>query len=164
MVRFKLNSKLPIDTLQKLGNKLLLFQSSIIMFSDVQIELEKEKYGIRKKKTRNVSYLKCKLYVYNAVTADVEEINNEHYIKTILSLFDISEMRCDYLTHIKELKVMQSLEEKYNEPSYMEKVDAYLKEGKTLAAVKVFKDATGKSLQESKEHILNIYYTHYKKD
>ena len=56
---------------------------------------------------------------------------------------------------------MQEFEKKLNEPSYMENVLAFLKENKLLSATKEYKQATNKSLQESKNDVLEIFKKHY---
>lgn len=153
MTRLKLNSKLPVDKLKKVENKLLLFQSNIIMFTDVRIVVEKVRYGLRKNKFKNVSYLACRLHVYDSIDQTPVVSDSDVYVKSILTLFDVYQMRRDYQSLMKEVNTMQELENQYNEPSYMDKVYAHIKQGKKLAALKEYKDATGKSLKESKDYI-----------
>ena len=162
MVRIKLNSKIPIDELKILENKLLMFDrnTSVLMFTDVSIEVEDESYGRKKDKSRKITYLSCKLYGYNAKD-DFTFEHDEDFVKMVLTLFNISEMRKNYLDHLKELNAMQELERKINEPSYMENVLAFLKQDKLLSATKEYKTATGKSLQESKNDVLEIFKKHY---
>jgi hypothetical protein len=157
-----MNSKYPVDTLKELENKPLLFDrgNDIIMFTDVGIVLVDEKYGFLKDKTRKVDYLQCKLYGYDRKFAQVYE-HTEEYVKTVLTLFNINQMRKNYLDHLNKLDAMQEFEKKLNEPSYMENVLAFLKENKLLSATKEYKQATNKSLQESKNDVLEIFEKHY---
>ena len=162
MVRIKMSSKLPVDTLKILENKLLMFDrnSDVIMFTNVEIISDNEKYGLKKNKTRKVNYLQCKLYGFDKKDEQIFE-HKEDFVKTVLTLFNITEMRYNYLDHLKELNAMQEFEKKLNEPSYMENVLAFLKENKLLSATKEYKQATNKSLQESKNDVLEIFKKHY---
>ena len=169
MVRIKLNSKIPIGELKILENKLLMFDrnTSILIFTDVNIEIEYKDHGRKKNKSRKITYLSCKLYGYNA-NDDITFEHDEGFVRMVLTLFNISEMRKNYLDHLKELNAMQELEKNLNEPSYVdnkfayiENVLAFLKQDKLLSATKEYKTATGKSLQESKNDVLEIFEKHY---
>lgn len=163
MARYKveIHSKTNWDALYNLNNKLVMDNSAngMMIFRDVKHIEEEETYGRRKNKTRTKYFIECELLGYNR-NAKLIGAFDENTLKRILMFNDVYKMRRLYLDHIEALEVMQAkesniqLEAEYGSVWMAECIKA-VEEGKTLKAVKIYKDNTGKTLKEAKDFVLN---------
>jgi ribosomal protein L7/L12 len=66
-------------------------------------------------------------------------------------------MRKNWLDFQKKLEAMKALEAKYNKVPVMKQVEALLREGKKIHALKLYKEETGKGLKEAKDDIDKLW-------
>lgn len=144
------------SALRAVNNKLIMHKSHLFLFTDVKVTTEEETYGRKKNKTRNVEMVQCQLHGWNK-DGEFMGVFEESYIKTLVSQFDILALRKNYIEFQKKFEAMTALEKKYNELPLMDQVEALLREGKKLHALKLYKEETGKGLKEAKVDIDKLW-------
>jgi ribosomal protein L7/L12 len=170
MVRIKLNSSISLSTLKCVENQLLMFSGAhrMLMISNIRVEDTEEVYGRRMNKTRQVQYLYCILYGWNEKGEFVGTYDHE-VTERYLETYDFLHMRKNYLEFKKQWTAMHAKCTALNNPlqtleNPVQELDDDIKleiarciqQDKPLLAVKIYKGATGKSLEEAKEYVQSL--------
>ena len=176
MAKIKLTRYIDLASLRSVENKPLMFSgvNRLLMITGIKIVEVTETYG-RKNKTRNVQYLICTIYGWNDKGEFVGTYDDE-VTERYLEAYDVLQLRKNYISFKKQWDAMhakftalnnplQTLENAVNgvEDELSEEVALEIarciREDRKLLAMKLYKTATGKSLEETKEYIKQLSQT-----
>ena len=171
MVKFKLTKYIELASLKAVENQLLIFSGDhhMLLITGVKVTKGTETYGRKNNKTRDVEYLQCTMYGWNGKGEFVGTYDSET-VKRYLE-YDLLHLRKNYIEFKKQWTAMhakctavnnplQTLENPVQELDHdvQEEIVRCIQEDKPLLAVKLYKVATVKTLEESKEYIKSLTF------
>ena len=169
MTKIKLNKYIDVSSIKNVQNQLLLFSRDhhMLLITGVKVTQGTETYGRKNNKTRDVEYLQCTMYGWNA-KGDFVGVYDEDTTKRYLE-YDLLEMRKNYLEFKKQWNAMHAKCTALNNPlqtleNPVQELDEDVKleiarciqRDKPLLAMKLYKGATGKTLEEAKEYVKSL--------
>ncbi len=175
-LRIELTKYMDLPSIKSVENKLLLFAGAhmMLLITGVRVENTTITYGRKMNKTRKVRFLYFIMYGWNK-NGDFVGVYDHDTAERYLE-YDLLHLRKNYLEFEKQWTAMHkkqtavnnplqtletitseisSLEDELDEEVKLE-IAQCLKEDKPLMAIKLYKVATGKSLEESKEYIKSL--------
>ena len=122
MVRIKVTKSMyrnTPDLIKLLENQLLMPSGNnvLFMFTNVNIEVEKEVYG-RKNRVREVTYITCTLRGYNPSTALVGAYD-EYHTRQYLEMYNMELWRNNYLTFKRTWEAMHAHLDEITTPDFV---------------------------------------------
>jgi len=169
-MKIKLNKFIELSSIKNVENQLLMFSRDhhMLLITGVKVTQGTETYGRKDNKTRNVHYLECTIYGWNAKGDFIGVYDGDTALR-YLENYDLLEMRKNYLEFKKQWTAMHAKCTAVNNPlqtleNPVQELDEDVKleiarciqRDKPLLAMKLYKGATGKTLEEAKEYVKSL--------
>ena len=169
-MKIKLNKFIELSSIKNVENQLLMFSRDhhMLLITGVMVTQGTETYGRKDNKTRNVHYLECTIYGWNAKGDFIGVYDGDTALR-YLENYDLLEMRKNYLEFKKQWTAMHAKCTAVNNPlqtleNPVQELDEDVKleiarciqRDKPLLAMKLYKGATGKTLEEAKEYVKSL--------
>ena len=121
MAKVKLEEYHDLSSLRSVEDKIIMFKETPVLFTNLRITQEEERYGRKKNKVREVKYINADVYGYNR-NGEFLGIFDSDFVKHLLLMYDLLKMRKNYLEFIKGLELIQNKEAELNEPDIVKAI------------------------------------------